>query len=430
MRKSGYVATSTILGMLCLMYMITYIDRVNISTAAGVFRDELKFSATDYGKIFAAFGYTYAMFQIVGGWIGDRFGPRLTLGICGAVWATATILTGLVEGFWSFIALRLLLGFGEGATFPTATRAMSNWTRAGWRGFAQGITHSFSRLGNAVAPAIVVGLISVVSWRGSFVVVGLISLAWVIAWVWYFRDDPRDHPGISEAELAVLPAYGTGSRAKADAVPWRLLVPRMMPTAIVYFCYGWTLWLYLSWLPQYFLHGHDLNLKNAAWFTTAVGMAGVIGDSVGGIVSDYLYKKTGSLTIARRNVIVFSLISSLLFLAPVFIFENVFVLAACLSGAFFCLELTIGPIWSVPMDIAPKFAGTASGIMNTGSAIAAIISPIVFGIIIDATGNWELPFLGSIGLLFIGAILAFWMHADRGLDTKAAPAPPKLAPAL
>ncbi len=391
---------------------------------------ELKFSATDYGKIFAAFGYTYAMFQIVGGWIGDRFGPRLTLGICGAVWATATLLTGLVEGFWSFIALRLLLGFGEGATFPTATRAMSNWTRAGWRGFAQGITHSFSRLGNAAAPAIVVGLISVVSWRGSFVVVGLISLAWVIAWVWYFRDDPRDHPGISEAELAVLPAYATGSRAKADAVPWRLLVPRMMPTAIVYFCYGWTLWLYLSWLPQYFLHGHDLNLKNAAWFTTAVGMAGVIGDSVGGIVSDYLYKKTGSLTIARRNVIVFSLISSLLFLVPVFIFENVFVLAACLSGAFFCLELTIGPIWSVPMDIAPKFAGTASGIMNTGSAIAAIISPIVFGMIIDATGNWELPFLGSIGLLFIGAILAFWMHADRGLDTKAAPAPPKLAPAL
>jgi sugar phosphate permease len=307
---------------------------------------------------------------------------------------------------------------------------MSNWTRAGWRGFAQGITHSFSRLGNAAAPAIVVGLISVVSWRGSFVVVGLISLAWVIAWVWYFRDDPRDHPGISEAELAVLPAYGTGSRAKADAVPWRLLVPRMMPTAIVYFCYGWTLWLYLSWLPQYFLHGHDLNLKNAAWFTTAVGMAGVIGDSVGGIVSDYLYKKTGSLTIARRNVIVFSLISSLLFLVPIFIFENVFVLAACLSGAFFCLELTIGPIWSVPMDIAPKFAGTASGIMNTGSAIAAIISPIVFGMIIDATGNWELPFLGSIGLLFIGAILAFWMHADRGLDTKAAPAPPKLAQAL
>jgi MFS family permease len=416
MRKSGFVATSTVLILLCLMYMITYIDRVNISTAAGVFRDELHLSATDYGKIFAAFGYTYAIFQIIGGWIGDRFGPRLTLGICGTMWAAATICTGFAEGFWSLIVLRLALGFGEGATFPTATRAMSNWTRAGWRGFAQGITHSFSRLGNAAAPPIVVGLISLISWRGSFVVIGLISLAWVIAWVWYFRDDPRDHRGVSEAELAVLPVYGTGSRAHVDRVPWGRLIPRMMPTTIVYFCYGWTLWLYLSWLPQYFLHGHNLNLKNAAWFTAAVGTAGVLGDSVGGLVSDWLYKRTGSLTIARRNVIVFSLISSLLFLVPVFIFENVVILAACLSGAFFCLELTIGPIWSVPMDVAPKYAGTASGIMNTGSAIAAIISPIVFGMIIDATGNWELPFAGSIGLLFIGAVLAFRMHPDRSID--------------
>jgi sugar phosphate permease len=429
MRKSGYFATWTVLILLCLMYMITYIDRVNISTAAGVFREELKLSATDYGKIFAAFGYTYALFQIVGGWIGDRFGPRLTLGVCGGIWAISTLLTGLADGFWSLILLRLALGFGEGATFPTATRAMSNWTRAGWRGFAQGITHSFSRLGNAAAPPIVVGLIALWSWRGSFVVIGLVSLLWVIAWVWYFRDNPRNHPGVSEAELAVLPPYKTNSGKQTDAVPWGRLVPRMMPTTIVYFCYGWTLWLYLSWLPQYFLHGHNLNLKDAAWFTTAVGVAGVVGDSVGGVVSDWLYKRSGNLNLARRDVIVFSLISSLLFLVPVFIFQNVVILAACLSGAFFCLELTIGPIWSIPMEIAPNYAGTASGIMNTGSAIAAIISPIVFGMIIDATGNWELPFLGSIGLLFIGAVLAFIMHPDRGLDSVPATAKPSVSPA-
>ncbi len=413
MRKSGHFATSTVLLLLCIMYLITYVDRVNIATAAGVFREELHMSATDYGKVFAAFGYTYALFQILGGWIGDRFGPRMTLGICGFIWASTTILTGFAGGFWSLFFARLMLGLGEGATFPTATRAMSNWTRAGWRGFAQGVTHSFSRFGNAVTPPIVVGIIAVWSWRGSFIVIGLVSLVWVIVWVWYFRDDPRDHHGVSEAELAVLPAYGTGSRAAADAVPWRVLLPRMMPTTIVYFCYGWTLWLYLSWLPQYFLHGHDLNLKNAAWFTTAVSFAGVIGDSVGGVISDYLLKRTGSLAIARRNVIVASLLGSLLFLIPVLIFQNVFVLAACLAGAFFCLELTIGPIWSVPMDIAPKYAGTASGIMNTGSAIAAIISPIVFGVIIDATGSWDLPFAGSIALLFVGIVLSFWMHPER-----------------
>ena len=144
---------------------------------------------------------------------------------------------------------------------------MSNWTRAGWRGFAQGITHSFARFGNAVTPPIVVALIAAISWRGSFVVIGLISLAWVIAWVVYFRDDPRDHQGVSESELAVLPTYKKGSRERADAVPWGKLLPRMLPTTIVYFCYGWTLWLYLSWLPLYFKEGRGLDLKNAAWFT-------------------------------------------------------------------------------------------------------------------------------------------------------------------
>src|SRR5581483_2458801 len=108
--------------------------------------------------------------------IGDRFGPRLTLGVCGAVWAGATIFTGLDDGFWGLILARVALGLGEGATFPTATRAMSSWTRAGWRGFAQGVTHSFARLGNAVAPPIVAALIALYSWRASFVILGLASL--------------------------------------------------------------------------------------------------------------------------------------------------------------------------------------------------------------------------------------------------------------
>ena len=216
MRKSGYWATSTVLFLLCLMYMITYIDRVNISTAALVFKGELHLSNTDYGAIFAAFGWSYACFQIVGGWIGDRYGPRLTLGICGFIWALSTIFTGLANGFWGLIIARVALGAGEGATFPTATRAMSSWTRAGWRGFAQGVTHSFARAGNAIAPPIVAALIYYYStWRAAFVILGLMSFAWVIVWVWYFRDKPGEHGGISEQELATLPPYRGGSRKPA-----------------------------------------------------------------------------------------------------------------------------------------------------------------------------------------------------------------------
>jgi MFS family permease len=415
MRKSGHVATSMVLFLICLMYLITYIDRVNISTAAIVFRKELNLTNAEYGWIFSAFAYTYAMFQIIGGFVGDRFGPRRTLGICGAIWAVATLATGLAGGFWSLVLARLLLGLGEGATFPTATRAMSNWTRAGWRGFAQGITHSFARLGNAFAPPLVAYLILAWSWRGSFVVLGIASLVWVVVWFLYFRDNPREHKGISEDELNVLPAYGTGRQN--PPVPWGRLVPRMMPTTIVYFCYGWTFWLFLSWIPQFFQQGHHLSLTGSAWSAAIVAAGGVLGDTVGGVVSDRVLKATGDLAKARRNVIIGSFLSALVFLLPLFFVEDVTILTACLALTFFCIELTIGPIWSVPMDIAPKYSGTASGIMNTGSAVAAIVSPTVFGYLVDWTGNWQVPFSGSIVLLVVGAVLTFWMRPDRSIDT-------------
>ena len=152
-------ATNGVLGLLCVMYFITYLDRVNIATAGAEIMRDFGMSKTDFGLILSAFAYPYAIFQVIGGSVGDKFGARRTLLACGVIWAAATILTGMVGGLVSLFLARVLLGFGEGATFPTATRAMQNWTAPGRRGFAQGITHAFARLGNAVAPPIVAFLI-------------------------------------------------------------------------------------------------------------------------------------------------------------------------------------------------------------------------------------------------------------------------------
>src|SRR3984893_18100455 len=228
MRKY-FKATNVVLFMLCMMYLITYIDRVNISTAASVIKTEFGLSNTQLGLIFSAFAYPYAIFQIIGGWVGDRFGPRRTLFACGLIWAVATILTGFASGIVSLFLCRVLLGFGEGATFPTATRAMQYWTPAGRRGFAQGLTHSFARFGNAVTPPLVAWLMSLYSWRGSFIILGGISLIWVIAWLWYFRDDPKEHAGITQSELATLPIRPTTTR---QPVPWGSLVPRILPVTL------------------------------------------------------------------------------------------------------------------------------------------------------------------------------------------------------
>ena len=188
----------------------------------------------------------------------------------------------------------------------------------------------------------------------------------------------------------------------------------------MYFCYGWTLWLFLAWLPQYIRNQHHLDLKDSALFSMGIFFAGVVGDSLGGYLSDRIYRKTGSLKKARRNLVVTFFLCSFVCMIPLFYTDNLNLLALCLSGAFFFAEMTIGPMWSIPMDIAPHFAGSASGIMNTGSALAAILSPVVFGFVIDRTHNWSLPFLGSMGLFLVGSIAAFWMKPEEAFAHDAA----------
>jgi MFS family permease len=418
-----FPATTVVLVLICLMYGITYIDRVNVSTASSVFKQDLHLSNTQVGLVFSAFAYPYLIFQIIGGWLSDRFGARLALTVSAVIWAGATLFTGLVGTLGAMLFARVMLGFGEGATFPTATRAMADWTPETKRGFAQGITHSSARLGNALTPPLVAWLMTVISWRGSFVILGIVSLAWAVVWGLYFRDSPAAHPAITAAELATLPAYATRAEKRKQPVPWRRLTRRMLPVTIVYFCYGWTLWLYLAWIPSFFLHSYRLDLRDSAFFAAGVFFAGVLGDALGGIVSDRILSATGDRKKARRDLVVFGFLCSLASTIPILFSHNLTGAAICLSLAFFFSEFTIGPMWAIPMDIAPRFAGSASGLMNTGSALAAIISPLVFGYVIDKTGNWELPFLGNIVLLLLGAVLAFRMKPEQALDPAPVAAP-------
>jgi sugar phosphate permease len=419
--------TRVVLALLCLMYFITYIDRLNISTAAIVIKPEFGLSNTQLGLIFSAFNYSYFFFQVIGGWVGDRFGPRKTLFACGTVWAIATILTGFSGGIVTLFLARVVLGFGEGATFPTATLAMQSWIEPGKRGFAQGLTHSFARLGNAITPPVVAFLIMTVTWRGSFIVLGCVSLIWVMVWLWYFRDDPKDHPDITAEELAVLPPPRSGPRPK---VPWGSLVKRISPVTLTYFCYGWCLALYLSWLPLFFKNNYSLDIGKSAIFASGVFFAGVVGDSLGGVASDHILRRTGKLRFARLSIILLGFVGALLSLLPMLYSQDLTVVAICLSAGFFFFELIIGPIWSIPMDIAPKYSGTAAGLMNSGSALAAIVSPLIAGFVIDQTGSWTLPFTMLIGILAVGAVSAFAMHPEIPFQDPTAATPAEAASAV
>jgi MFS family permease len=415
--RNGFpFATTIVLVLLCLMYGITYIDRVNVSTASLVFKQDLYLTNAQVGLVFSAFAYPYVFFTTIGGWLSDRIGARWALTVSAVIWGSATLLTGMTTTLAAMLAARAVLGFGEGATFPIATRAMCEWLPERRRAFAQGVTHSSSRLGAAVTPPLVAWLIALITWRGSFVVLGIVSLAWALAWAVYFRDNPADHVSITAKELESLPPFVLRDR-KADPVPWLSLARRMAPVTVVYFCYGWTLWLYLAWIPSFFLHSYHLDVKNSALFSSGVFFAGVVGDTLGGVVSDRILSKTGDRIMARRNLVVAGFVCSLLCMLLIFFVWSVSAAVICLSLGFFFAEFTIGPMWAVPMDIAPQFSGSASGLMNIGSPLAAIVSPVVFGYVIDKTGNWTLPFLGSISILLVGSIVAFWMRPDKEFRT-------------
>src|SRR5437870_8491909 len=309
-RRPGVPATTNVLALLCAMYFINYIVRVNVSTAAAVFQPELHLSNTQVGLIFSAFAYPYLLFQIAGGWIADKFGARKSLTIFAILWSTATVLMGLTSSLGGMLLGRVLLGIGVSA-LPVATRAMSNWTAAEKRGFAQGITHAFARLGNTVTPPLVAYLILLTSWRGSFVIVGIASFLWAIVWVMYFRDDPAEHHGITAADLERLPKKRVKTAAR---VPFGRLGVRMFPVTLVYFCYGWTLWFFLAWIPSYFLHNYQLKLSSSAFFASGVFLAGTLGDFLGGMASDRIFERTHSRTKARRNVIIFGFLVSTIFM--------------------------------------------------------------------------------------------------------------------
>jgi MFS family permease len=395
------------------MNFILFVDRVNLAAAATVIRNDLGLSNIALGLAFSAFNYTYAPFQLVGGWFADRFGTRRTLAVCGVVWSITTMATGAVTGLVSLFAARFVLGMGEGATLPAANRAISNWTSPPTRGTAVGITHAAGRLGAGASAPIVAFLIVWFSWRFSFVVLGILSAFWAVLWWRYFHEDPRQHPRITVVELAALPSAQTGRQIVSGPVPWRRLIPRMTPMMVGYFCQGWTGWLYVTWMPSLLSKNYGLDLKKSSFFYAVTLVCAMFAEMLGGVTTDYLLRRTGSLVIARSALVATCWILAVSALMPAILVHNLPVGFASFTAALFCLGFAISPIWTATMDIAPDYAGSASALMNAASAVAGILSPLAFGWILDWSGDWTAPFVVSLGLLLVGAASTYWFQPNR-----------------
>jgi sugar phosphate permease len=410
-----------VLLLISVMYLITYLDRVNISTAAPQISKEFGFDKVTMGVIFSAFVWAYAVFQVPGGWLSDRFGARGVLTGIVAYWSIATAATAAAFSATSFIVVRFLFGIGEAGAFPGATRAMQLWYPRSERGFVQGITHSASRLGAAIAPPIVVLIMSTLGWRSVFYICGSVGFLWSVWWALSYRNLPEQHPLVNKAELATIRGRGADGAINPPPiqqdtkVPWDHLVTsgNMWAIMLAYFTYVYCLWIFLSWLPSYLIEVRHFTLIKVGIFASLPLWAGVVGDTLGGLATDWLLKVTGSARIGRRVVAIVGLLGCAVCIVPAALTEDAYMAVAGLTASMFFLEFTIGPSWSVPMDTGGKYSGTVSGMMNMAGNIGGALSPIVFGILAQGN-NWQAPFIVAAALLVIGAgIWAFWLDPEK-----------------
>src|SRR5947209_1794005 len=228
-----------VLALTVAAYMITYMDRVVISSAVPMIQKEFGFSMVTIGWILSSFRWGYALFQIPGGWLGDWIGPRRALSLIVGWWSVFTCITALSWSASSMAISRFLFGMGEAGAFPIATRSLSRWMRPSERGFAQGITHAGSRLGAALTPPIVVWLMVTYGWRSPFFAFGALGLLWVAVWFFWYRDTPEEHAQTNAAERALI-ASENGGKARPGLsrhVPWKVILasPTLWLLSLTYF---------------------------------------------------------------------------------------------------------------------------------------------------------------------------------------------------
>ncbi len=402
-----------VLAMTIAVYMITYMDRVVISNAAPVIRKDLGFSLVTMGWILASFRWSYALFQIPGGWLGDRIGPRRALALIVTWWSLFTSATALAWSAASMIAIRFLFGIGEAGAFPIATRSLSRWLLPGERGFAQGITHAGSRLGAALTPPLVVFLIARFGWHAAFYAFGALGIAWSAQWFGWYRDTPAEHKGVNAGERELIQSAVGPQRPRGAPVPWRKILasPVLWNLSAMYFCYNYAQATYLDWFPTYLREYRRYTLAQMGFYAMLPLLAATLGDLAGGWLSDTLLRRTGRINFSRRSVAIAGFLIGAFSILPAALTSNpqLSVIFSCF--AFFGIEVTVGVSWAIPLDVGGDCAGSVSSVMNMCGNIGGAISPTALAYLVKAYG-WNAPFLVTSALCVAGA--AFYGRIDAG----------------
>ena len=392
--------------------IITYIDRVGISVALINIREDLKLTTIQATWALSAFAWAYALFEIPGGWLGDRIGPRRVLMRIVLWWSFFTAATGWAWNGTSLILTRALFGAGEAGAFPNLTRMLTTWLPVKERERAQALLWLATRVSGAFTPLLVALLIQAVGWRRTFEIFGLVGAVWAIFFYRWYRDSPAQHPSVNAAELALLPPARETAIAHGG-VPWGTIFSNrhVWLLSIQYMClaYGW--WFYINWLPSYLRQARGTSVTFGALLSGLPLLLGGLGCLVSALLIPRLTARFGSVSMARRIIAILGFAgasSSIIVFTGI---EDPVRAMFVLGMAGFFNDFVMPAAWASTMDVGGRYAGTVSGAMNMMGSIAGALSVTVVGYLLTWTsGNWTLTFYVSAAIYLVGA--ACWLFLD------------------
>jgi ACS family glucarate transporter-like MFS transporter len=400
-----------VLGMLFLLSMITYLDRICISIAGPRMQKELAIPPEMWGWVISLFTLAYALFEIPAGMMGDRFGPRRVLTVIVLWWSASTILTGIVPTVFLLLAMRFLFGLGAAGAYPNSSVAVARWFPATERARAQGVIWMASRIGGAIAPLLVIPLQIFYGWRVAFWFLGAMGAVWAAMWYWWFRDNPAEKSGVREQELAEI---GGGSGRHHHALPWRIALRNgnFWTLLLMYNTYCWGANFYMSWLHTYLQKGRGFTEKGMGLFSMFPFLLGAVANGVGGFLSDHLVRKYG-LKWGRRLIGgIVLMFSASLFLVTASVTSKAGVVVSLALG-YGCMDMMLPSAWAICLDIGRKYAGAVTGAMNMVGQLGSFLSAVVFGYLVAHFHSYNAPLVVLAAMQFISALLFFRIDATK-----------------
>jgi len=408
---------------LFVLSAVSYLDRVNISIAAGSIVDAYHLTDVQLGEVFSALVAGYALFQTVGGKLADRFGPRRVLTAGVIWWGIFTALTALVPADISgallvLVAVRFLLGAGEAVMYPAGNQFVARWIPVRERGIANGLIFAGVGAGAGLTPPLITYLMTHYGWRSSFWVCALVGLMAGAVWFFAARDFPAEHPRVSREELAAIQSGLTIANepiACKTAVPWRDVVRsrEVWAVTISYFCYGYVAWIFFSWFYRYLAKVRGLDLKASAFYSMLPFLAMLVCCLLGGAMNDRLTKWRGP-RIGRCLLAAVAMAAAAAFIACGSQVHGVRLASIVLAGGAGALYLSQSSFWSVTADIAGASAGSVSGFMNMGGQLGGALTGSLTPWIAVRYG-WTASFLVAAALCVIGAVAWLFVNPQKAL---------------